>query len=86
MSEHELRSKAFNRAKNNLLKKLNAAFLGNYPHHVMPGYNMNKISFSKEWNEETAVGLFQEFPYSCELPKPLLPPARLPRTGISYNI
>ncbi|XP_020279427.1 uncharacterized protein LOC109852575 [Pseudomyrmex gracilis] len=83
MSGHELRSKAFNRAANNLVNKLNATFLKNYPHHVMPGYNMNKLSVTKQWNEETALEFYQEFPYSCELPKPLLPPARLPRTVLS---
>ncbi|XP_025162233.1 uncharacterized protein LOC105191284 isoform X2 [Harpegnathos saltator] len=45
----------------------------------MPGYNLNK-TYIEEWDEENIMGLFQEFPYNCDLPKPLLPPAKLPRT------
>lgn len=76
-----LKSKAFKRAESSLLNKLNAAFLKNYPHHVMPGYNLNISPCIDEWNEESAMGLYQEFPYNCDLPKPLLPPAKLSRTG-----
>jgi len=76
-----LKSKAFKRAENSLLNKLNAAFLKNYPHHVMPGYNLNISPCIDKWDEESAMGLYQEFPYNCDLPKPLLPPAKLSRTG-----
>lgn len=81
MSKQELKSKGFKRAESNLLNKFSTTFLKNYPHHVMPGYNLNKSSYIEEWNEENAMGLYQEFPYNCDLPKPLLPPARLSRTG-----
>ncbi|XP_072749836.1 uncharacterized protein Taf1c-like [Anoplolepis gracilipes] len=83
MSTRELKSKGFKRAESNLLNKLSTTFLKNYPHHVMPGYNLNKSPCIDEWNEETAMGLYQEFPYSCDLPKPLLPPVRLSRTVLS---
>ncbi|KAL0128074.1 hypothetical protein PUN28_003363 [Cardiocondyla obscurior] len=49
----------------------------------MPGYNLSKSPCIEEWNEESAIGLFQEFPYNCDLPKPLLPPATLSRTVLS---
>ncbi|KAL6439055.1 hypothetical protein ACFW04_003804 [Cataglyphis niger] len=83
MSKQELKSKGFKRAESNLLNKFSTTFLKNYPHHVMPGYNLNKSSYIEEWNEENAMGLYQEFPYNCDLPKPLLPPARLSRTVLS---
>lgn len=80
MSKQDLRSNAFKRAENNLVNKWSTAFSKNYPHHAMPGYNLNKSSCVETWNEEDVIGLFQEFPYSCDLPRPLLPPTRLPRT------
>lgn len=83
MREQELKSKAFKRAENNLLNKLSMAFLKNYPHHVMPGYNLNRSPCIEEWNEENVQGLYQDFPYNCDLPKPLLPPAKLSRTVLS---
>ncbi|KYQ55896.1 hypothetical protein ALC60_05178 [Trachymyrmex zeteki] len=83
MRRRELNSKAFKRAENNLLAKLNNAFLKNYPHHVMPGYNLNRSPCIETWNEENVQGLYQEFPYICDLPKPLLPPAKLSRTVLS---
>lgn len=73
-------SKAFKRAKSNL-NKLTTAFLKHYPHHVMPGYNLNTSPCIHKWNVEDAMGLYQEFPYNCDLPRPLLPPAKLSRTG-----
>lgn len=85
MKARELKSKAFKRAESNLLNKLSNAFLKNYPHHVMPGYNLNKSPYIKEWDEESVMGLNQEFPYNCDLPKPLLPPAKLSRTGNCNN-
>lgn len=81
MCERELKSKAFKRAEKNLLSKLSAVFLKSYPHHVMPGYNLNKLSCIEKWDEKSVMELYQEFPYNCDLPKPLLPPARLSRTG-----
>ncbi|EGI58091.1 PREDICTED: uncharacterized protein LOC105153231 isoform X1 [Acromyrmex echinatior] len=83
MRKHELKSKAFKRAENNLLSKLNNTFLKNYPHHVMPGYNLNRSPCIETWDEGNAQGLYQEFPYNCDLPKPLLPPAKLSRTVLS---
>ncbi|KAM0736332.1 hypothetical protein ACS0PU_010293 [Formica fusca] len=83
MSKQELKSKGFKRAESNLLNKFSTTFLKNYPHHVMPGYNLNKSSCIEEWDEESAMGLYQEFPYNCDLPKPLLPPARLSRTVLN---
>ncbi|EFN63880.1 hypothetical protein EAG_11783 [Camponotus floridanus] len=80
MSQQKLKSKGLKRAENNLLNKFNTTFLKNYPHHVMPGYNLNKSPCIEEWDEESAMGLYQDFPYNCNLPKPLLPPARLSRT------
>lgn len=82
MSTKQLTSKTFKRAENNLQNKLSNTFMKNYSHHLMPGYNLNKSSCIEEWNEENIIGLFQEFPYNCDLPKPLLPPAKLSRTGI----
>ncbi|XP_077261778.1 TATA box-binding protein-associated factor RNA polymerase I subunit C-like [Temnothorax americanus] len=83
MKAQELKSKAFKRAENNLLNKLGTAFLKNYPHHVMPGYNLNRSPCIEKWDEDNAIGLCQEFPYNCDLPKPLLPPAKLSRTVLS---
>ncbi|XP_036141300.1 uncharacterized protein LOC114253727 [Monomorium pharaonis] len=80
MRRQELKTKAFKRAESNLLNKLSSSFLKNYPHHLMPGYNLNRSPCVEKWDEENAMGLFQEFPYNCSLPKPLLPPARLTRT------
>lgn len=82
MSQQETKSKTFKRAEKNLQNKFSIAFLKNYPHHLMPGYNLNKSSCIEEYDEENVIGLFQEFPYNCDLPKPLLPPAKLPRAGI----
>lgn len=82
MSERELNSKAFKRAESNLQNKLSVIFLKNHPHHLMPGYNLNKSPCIEEWDEQNAIGLYQDFPYNCDLPKPLLPPGKLSRTGI----
>ncbi|XP_014479714.1 PREDICTED: uncharacterized protein LOC106747002 [Dinoponera quadriceps] len=83
MSKQDSRSKTFKRAEKNLQNKLSTTFLKNYPHHLMPGYNLNKSPCIEEWDEENIIGFFQEFPYNCDFPKPLLPPARLPRTVLS---
>ncbi|XP_015110290.1 uncharacterized protein LOC107036685 [Diachasma alloeum] len=44
-----------------------------------PGLNLNKNPWIEEWNVETARSLYQPFPWHCDYPKPLLPPARLSR-------
>ncbi|XP_063981105.1 uncharacterized protein LOC135164567 [Diachasmimorpha longicaudata] len=44
-----------------------------------PGLNLNKNPWIEEWNVETARNLCQPFPWHCDYPKPLLPPARLSR-------
>lgn len=86
MGEKELKSKAFKRAEYNLTKKFNKEFLKSYHHHLMPGYNLNKSPCIDEWNEENVLKLYKNFPFNCDLPKPLLPPAKLSRTGIYYYL
>ncbi|XP_025989120.2 uncharacterized protein LOC105193210 isoform X2 [Solenopsis invicta] len=83
MKRQELKSKAFKRAENNMINKLSNDFLKKYPHHVVPGYNLNRSPCIEKWDEENVMGLYQDFPYNCDLPKPILPPAKLSRTVLA---
>ena len=75
-----LASKAYKRAERNLKDKLKPTFLKHYPHHLVPGYNLHNNVFVDDVDLENVVEQYQDYPYHCDLPKPLLPPARLPRT------
>ncbi|XP_012256778.2 uncharacterized protein LOC105686480 [Athalia rosae] len=73
-------SASFKHAINNLQGQLKKSFLNAYPHHTVPGYNICKNPNVENYDEDNLImGLFKEFPYSSDLPKPLLPPARLPQ-------
>ncbi|XP_046489637.1 uncharacterized protein TAF1C-like [Neodiprion pinetum] len=67
------------RAINNLQGKLKNSFLNGHPHHIVPGYNLSKNPDVENYDEDHLMNMFQEFPYDANLPKPLLPPARLPQ-------
>ncbi|XP_033211089.1 uncharacterized protein LOC117169080 [Belonocnema kinseyi] len=82
MSE-EIKSKAFKRAELNIQKKLKNAFLNNYAHYTMPGINTIRDNPNISWDPDSVFGMFQEYPYNCDLPKPLLPPVRLKREVLS---
>ncbi|CAD6244275.1 GSCOCG00013319001-RA-CDS [Cotesia congregata] len=50
-----------------------------YIHNTIPGLNLNKKPWVQQWDFENAVNLYHPYPYTCDLPKPLLPPARTRR-------
>lgn len=77
----ELSSKAFKRADANVQGKLKHRFLTAHSHCLVPGLNLNKSPVIDSWHVENVIGLYQEFPYHCDLPKPLLPPAKITTKG-----
>lgn len=79
-------STGFERAVNNAQGKLKNSFLNNYPHHIVPGYNLSVHPNVDNYDEDHLMELFEEFPYDSNLPRPLLPPARLPQCGKSLRI
>lgn len=80
MSE-EIKSKAFKRAYTNIKERLKDVFLTTYSHHTVPGINMIQDDKNEIWNMNSIIGMFQDYPYYCDLPKPLLPPVKLSRQG-----
>lgn len=78
-----LTSKSYQRAKTNLKDKLKSVFLDHYPHYLIPGYNLHSNFSTDDSNLENVIEQYQEYPYHCDLPKPLLPPAKVPRNGKS---
>ncbi|XP_012147864.1 TATA box-binding protein-associated factor RNA polymerase I subunit C-like [Megachile rotundata] len=78
-----LTSKAYKRAEANLKDKLKPTFLKHYPHYLVPGYNLHNNLFVDEADLEIIVEQYRDYPYHCDLPKPLLPPARLPRSVLN---
>ncbi|KAI4504053.1 hypothetical protein M0802_000524 [Mischocyttarus mexicanus] len=61
-------------------ERLKPGFLQKYDHYTVPGYNLN-TSFGTDNRDLNYIRKFyQKFPYEHDLPKPLLPPAKLPRT------
>ncbi|OAD52878.1 hypothetical protein WN48_11255 [Eufriesea mexicana] len=76
-----LTSKSYKRAEANLKNKLKLAFLKHHPHYLVPGYNLHSNFSVDDFDLENVVEQYQEYPYHCDLPKPLLPPAKLPRNG-----
>ncbi|XP_012280790.1 uncharacterized protein LOC105699921 isoform X2 [Orussus abietinus] len=71
--------KTVKRTELNLHGKLKTNFLKCYPHHSVPAHNLNNI-YQDDTNSINDDILHQEFPYHSDLPKPLLPPVRLPRS------
>lgn len=78
-----MESKALTRTKAHVKSKLKAGLLSQCSHHLIPGHNKNKPTTSNNINSEfdqfSTSELFQAFPYHCDLPKPLLPPAKVRR-------
>ncbi|XP_076178174.1 TATA box-binding protein-associated factor RNA polymerase I subunit C-like isoform X2 [Ptiloglossa arizonensis] len=78
-----LMSKAYKRAESNLKAKLKSTFLRSYPHYLIPGYNLHNDFSADDLDLENVVEQYQDYPYYCDLPKPLLPPAKLPRSVLN---
>ncbi|KZC10848.1 PREDICTED: uncharacterized protein LOC107189068 [Dufourea novaeangliae] len=78
-----LTSKAYKRVEANLKDKLKPTFLKTYPHHLMPGYNLHNDFSVDDFDLENVVGQYQDYPYHCDLPRPLLPPVKLPRNVLN---
>ncbi|XP_076279135.1 TATA box-binding protein-associated factor RNA polymerase I subunit C-like [Lasioglossum baleicum] len=78
-----LTSKAYKRADTNLRDRLKPSFLKNYPHYLVPGYNLHNNFSVDDVDLENAVEQYQDYPYHCDLPRPLLPPVRVPRTVLN---
>ncbi|XP_033325282.1 TATA box-binding protein-associated factor RNA polymerase I subunit C-like [Megalopta genalis] len=78
-----LSSKAYKRAETNLRNRLKPSILKNYPHYLVPGYNLHNNFSVDDVDLEDAVGKYHDYPYHCDLPRPLLPPAKIPRTVIN---
>lgn len=76
-----LTSKSYKRAETNLKDKLKLAFLKRYPHYLVPGHNLHTNFSVDDSDLENVIEQYQEYPYHCDLPKPLLPPAKLSRNG-----
>ncbi|XP_043265581.1 uncharacterized protein LOC122405127 [Colletes gigas] len=73
-------SKAYKRAESNLKDKLKLPYLKNYPHHLVPGYNLHTNFSADDSDLENVVEQYQNYPYYCDFPRPFLPPAKLPRS------
>lgn len=82
MDKQNQNSKSFKRAETNLQSNLRSTFLKHYAHNLAPGYNINRLICTDEWGVENVANLYQEFPYHCYLPQPLLPPSKLSRCGM----
>lgn len=76
-----LLSKSYKRAEANLKDTTRSTFLKYHPHYLLPGYNLHSSISVDDTDLENVIEQCQEYPYHCDLPRPLLPPARLPRTG-----
>ncbi|XP_008551738.1 uncharacterized protein LOC103574139 [Microplitis demolitor] len=48
-------------------------------HSTTPGLNLNKTPWVERWDVENVMNLYSPFPFACDLPKPLLPPAKTRR-------
>ncbi|KAG6797130.1 hypothetical protein HZU73_07516 [Apis mellifera caucasica] len=78
-----LTSKSYKRAETNLKDKLKLAFLKRYPHYLVPGHNLHTNFSVDDSDLENVIEQYQEYPYHCDLPKPLLPPAKLSRNVLN---
>ncbi|KAK0076310.1 hypothetical protein PV325_005594 [Microctonus aethiopoides] len=76
-------TKAFKRAEVNLQGQLKSYVLERYHHHYVPGLNLNKTPWVQQWNLENVMSLYRQYPHQCDLPKPLLPPTKLPRSVLA---
>ncbi|CAK9830885.1 hypothetical protein ANTRET_LOCUS7976 [Anthophora retusa] len=80
-----LTSKSYKRAETNLKDKLKPTFLMQHPHYLAPGYNLHSNFSVDDSDLENIINQYQEYPYHCDLPKPLLPPAKLPRSVLNQE-
>lgn len=79
--DQKIKSKAFKRANDNVKGRLKDFFLKSYNHYTVPGINLIRNNKYQTWNISSMIGMFQDYPYYCDLPKPLLPPVKLSRQG-----
>ena len=77
----ELSHKIVKRFLTNVHGKLSDNFLAHYAHFWVPGINISKDPQVDNWDAENVMRLHQEFPYCCDFPKPLLPPAKIRDDG-----
>lgn len=82
---NDLSSKVFKRAQTNLHGKLKNFLLRNYSHYLVPGFNVNRSPYVDRWDLDNAMGMYQEFPYNCDFPKPLLPPVKITKNGMAVS-
>lgn len=54
-------------------------------HSTTPGLNLNKTPWVERWDVENVMNLYSPFPFACDLPKPLLPPAKTRRHRKFYS-
>ncbi|XP_034935780.1 uncharacterized protein TAF1C-like [Chelonus insularis] len=47
-----------------------------YPHYCIPGINFNKTPRVEKWDLGNVMDMYKSYPYSSDLPKPLLPPSK----------
>ncbi|KOC68409.1 hypothetical protein WH47_03567 [Habropoda laboriosa] len=78
-----LTTKSYKRAETNLKDKLKSTFLKQHSHYLVPGYNLHSNFSVDDSDLENVINQYQEYPYHCDLPKPLLPPAKLPRSVLN---
>ncbi|XP_076751559.1 TATA box-binding protein-associated factor RNA polymerase I subunit C-like [Xylocopa sonorina] len=78
-----LTSKSYKRAETNLKDKLKPAFLKHQPHYLVPGFNLHRNFSVDDSDLENIIEQYQEYPYYCDLSKPLLPPSKLPRSVLN---
>ncbi|CAL7946110.1 unnamed protein product [Xylocopa violacea] len=78
-----LTSKSYKRAETNLKDKLKPAFLKHQPHYLVPGFNLHSNFSVDDSDLENIIEQYQEYPYYCDLSKPLLPPSKLPRSVLN---
>ncbi|XP_015601100.1 uncharacterized protein LOC107270526 isoform X2 [Cephus cinctus] len=71
--------KSLSRAEAGLHGKLKTRYVKYHPHYLVCGYNLHNTKYANYTDVESIMDLYQEFTFNCDLPKPLLPPAKLPR-------
>lgn len=76
-----MESHAFTRAKSHVKSKLKGVVLNQCSHYLIPGHIKNNLNQMQDENFSALLNseMFQEYPYNCDLPKPLLPPSKIKR-------
>ena len=73
-----MESKKINNIMSRLQSNIKEPILSEFLHYLVPNHIRNS-SQSIKFTQSSFTEMFQEYPFTCEFPKPLLPPAKLNR-------